>query len=263
MKMQCEEIVEKTLSELSSSFQCMPYDKGLCIITPYLYPDNDLIEVFVEELAGGRVRVTDLGETLRHLASQGIDVLNSPKRRFMLEQIVKRLHVVLTGGRLEKEGTPQEIGSVLLDVTAAAHGAAGLAYTSKAYEPAEFPEEVSAFLRDNQIDHESRPRIRGMSGREYRVSLRINGTVRPEILVEAMSPSQEAVITAVVNRVVREWVDIDGERHKVSLLNDVDFRWRSEDVILLGKLSAVHKWSDKDAFLKFIQEPTSDRFSIR
>ncbi|RLC64411.1 MAG: hypothetical protein DRI01_03475 [Chloroflexi bacterium] len=261
--MQCEEVVEKTLSELSSSFRCITYDKGLCIVTPYFYPDNDLIEVFVEELAGGLVRVTDLGETLRHLASQGIDVLNSPKRRFMLEQIAKRLHVVLTGGRLEKEGTPQQVGSLLLDVTAAAHSVAGLAYTSKAYEPAEFPEEVSAFLRDNQIDHESRPRIKGISGREYRVSIRIDGTVRPEILVEAMSPSQEAVMTTVVNRVVRQWVDIDSERHKVSLLNDVDFRWRSEDVILLGNLSAVHRWSEKDAFLKFIKEPTGNQFRIR
>lgn len=80
-------------------------------------------------------------------------------------------------------------------MTAAAQGAAGLAYTFKAYEPAEFPEEVSAFLRDKQIEHESRPRIKGMSGREYRVSTRINGAVRPGILVEAMSPSQEAVVT--------------------------------------------------------------------
>lgn len=103
MKIRCEEVVEKTLSELCTSFQYMPYDRGLCIVTPYLYPDNDLIEVFIEELAGGLLRVTDLGETLRHLASRGIDVLNSPKRRFMLEQIARRLHVVLTGGRLEKE----------------------------------------------------------------------------------------------------------------------------------------------------------------
>ena len=66
-----------------------------------------------------------------------------------------------------------------------------------------------------------------------------------------------------MNRVVREWVDIDGERRRVDLLNDVYFRWRSEDVILLGNLSAVHRWSEKDAFLKFIQEPTGDRFSIR
>lgn len=258
MNMQCGKVVEMTLSKLSSSFRCMPYDRGLCIVTPYLYPDNDLIEVFVEELAGGHVRVTDMGETLRHLASQGIDVLNSPKRRFMLEQIAKRLHVVVAGGRLEKEGTPQEVGSILLDVAAAAHGAAGLAYTSKAYEPAEFPEEVSAFLRDNSIDHEPRPKIKGMSGKEYRISIKVNGTVRPEVLIEAMSPSQKAVMSAVVNRVVREWVDIDGERRKVSLLNDADFPWRSEDVFLLGKHSTVHRWSEKDAFLEFINEPTSN-----
>ncbi|MBI2917885.1 MAG: DUF1828 domain-containing protein [Chloroflexi bacterium] len=257
--MQCEQVVERAIGELKGAFRCVPYERGLCIVTPYLYPDNDLVEVFVEELAGGRVRVTDLGETLRHLASQGVDVLDSPKRRFMLEQIAKRLHVVVAGGRLEKEGDPHEVGSVLLDVAAAAHSTAGLAYTSKAYEPAEFPEEVSAFLRQRGIDHEQRPRIKGMSGKEYRLSLRIVGVSRPETLVEALSPSQEAAMSAVVNRVVREWVDIDGQRHKISLLNDIDFRWRPEDVSILGRWSDLHRWSEKDAFLLSVQEAHDER----
>jgi len=256
--MNCEQVIEQAISELKGAFRCIPYDKGLGIVTPYLYPDNDLIEVFVQEIAGGRIRVTDLGETLRHLASQGVDVVDSPKRRFMLNQVASRLHVVVAGGRLEKEGLPQEVGLILLDVAAASHGVAGLAYTSKAYEPAEFPEEVSAYLRDNKIQHEQHPRIKGMSGKDYKISLRINGKVRPEILVEAMSPSQQAGISAVVNRVVREWYDINGSRRKVSLLNDQDFHWRDEDIIILQHLSAIHRWSNKDDFLRFIQEPTAD-----
>ena len=51
--MECADVIEKTLSELEGAFHCMRYDRGICVVTPYLYPDNDLIEVFVEELAGG------------------------------------------------------------------------------------------------------------------------------------------------------------------------------------------------------------------
>ena len=141
---------------------------------------------------------------------------------------------------------------MLLDVAAAAYGVAGLAYTSKAYEPAEFPEEVSAFLRDNKIEHERRPRIKGMSGKDYRVNFRINGKIRPEILIEAMSPARSAGMSAVVNRVVREWVDIDTDKRKISLLNDLDFHWRPEDINILEKFSVIHRWSEKDAFLKYI-----------
>jgi hypothetical protein len=257
--MNCEQVIEKTVSELKGSFRCIPYDKGLGIVTPYLYPDNDLVEVFVEEISGGRIRVTDLGETLRHLASQGIDVLNTPKRRFMFEQIANRLHVTIAGSRLEKEGESKDLGIVLLDVAATSCGVAGLAYTSKAYEPAEFPEEVSSFLRDNKIEHEQHPRIKGMSGKDYRVSFRINGKVRPEILIEAMSPAQVAGMSAVVNRVVREWVDIDGDRRKVCLLNDLDFHWRTEDINILEKYSAIHRWSEKDMFIKYIIESEAER----
>jgi hypothetical protein len=230
--MQCQEIIDRALAELKAAFRCIPYEQGVGIATPYLYPDNDLIEVFVQELTGNRVRVTDLGKTLRHLASQGIDV-------------------TLANGQLEKEGEAVEVGALLVDVAAAAHGVAGLAYTSKSYEPAEFPDEVSGFLTENSINHERNAKVHGVSGRQYRLTLRINGRIRPEILVEAMSPSQQAGITAVVNRVVREWVDIDAPR-KVSLLNDEDFLWRQEDIILLGNLSTVHRWSHKDEFLRFM-----------
>jgi len=250
--MECAQIIDKTLKELKIGFKCIPYDRGLGIVTPYLYPDNDLIEIYVEELTGKRIRVTDLGETLRHLVSQGIDVLSSSKRKFMLEQISKRLHVQVVEGRLEKEGAVADVGNMLLDVAAAANSVAGLVFTSKAYEPAEFPEEVSGYLKSKEIEHETNVKVVGETGRNYHINIRINHQVKPEILVETMSPSQQGVMSSVVNKVVREWVDIDGERRKVSLLNDIDFHWHITDILLLEKYSMVHRWSEKDAFIDYI-----------
>lgn len=101
--MECSEIIEKAIKALKLGFKCVPYETRMCIITPYLYPDNDLIEIFVEEISGNKLRVTDLGETLRHLESVGLDLLASRKRKFLLEQISQRLHVDIINGKLEKE----------------------------------------------------------------------------------------------------------------------------------------------------------------
>ena len=163
--MECSEIIQKVIDSLKLGFKCIPYERRLCIVTPYLYSDNDLIEVFVETIGTNRVRVTDLGETLRHLESLGFDLLASRKRKFLLEQITQRMHVLNQRGRLEKEGSIDEVGSLLIDVSAAAHSIAGLIYTSKAYEPATFPDEVSIFLSERKIEHEKNYKVVGETGK--------------------------------------------------------------------------------------------------
>lgn len=251
--MECAEIIERAIESLRLGFKCIPSDRRICIVTPYLYPDNDLVEVFVEEIGPNRVRVTDLGETLRHLESLGVDVLASSKRRFLLEQITKRIHVDIQRGKLEREGSAEDIGSLLMDVIAAAQGVADLIYTSKAYEPATFPEEVSIFLSEHKIEHEKRPAVFGTTGKKYWASLRLDGKRAREILVEAMSPSQETAMTTTVNRVFRMWSDVDENRTKVSLLNDVDYLWKPEDTALLKRVSIVQTWSRKEGFLEYVQ----------
>lgn len=63
---------EVFLAYLNQSFSAKKDKHGrLCIVTPFIYPDDDLIEVFVEELDGGTIRVSDLGETSRRMATTG------------------------------------------------------------------------------------------------------------------------------------------------------------------------------------------------
>ncbi len=186
--MECSEIIQRAVESLRRGFKCLQYEDRLCIVTPYLYPDNDLIELFVEDVGSGRIRVTDLGETLRHLESLGLDLYASRKRRFLLDQVSRRLHVDVYRGKLVKEGSIDEVGSLVTDVAASAHTIADLIYTSKAYEPATFPEEVSMFLAEHEVEHERNYRVLGQTGKLYRVNLRINGKRALDILVEALSP---------------------------------------------------------------------------
>lgn len=251
--MECSEIIEKTIETLRLGFKCIPSERRICVITPYLYPDNDLIEVFIDDMGANNFRVTDLGETLRHLESVGLDLLGSRKRRFLLEQITQRLHVNNRNGKLEKEGSADEIGSILVDVTAAAHAVSDLIYTSKAYEPATFIEEVSLFLSEREIKHDKNYKVLGETGKTYRVSLRIDGSRPAEILVETLSPPQETAMTATVNRALRKWFDINGSRRKISLFNDIDYIWKDEDKALLQRVSVIHNWSNKERFLEYVQ----------
>jgi hypothetical protein len=253
MTMECSEIIKQAVEHLELSFKCVPLEDRTCIITPYLYPDNDLIELFIEDIGSGKFRVTDLGETLRHLESQGLDLFSSRKRRFLLNQIIERIHVNLNNGRLEKEGDLQQIGSLITDLAESAHTVSDLIYTSKAYEPATFPEEVSNYLKEHDIEHQRNYKVTGSkTSSNYKVDIYIDGERPTPTLVDTLSPPQESAIKTTVNRTFRKWYDINGGRRKITLLNDIDYTWKNEDIKLLSDFSIVQKWSSKERFLDIV-----------
>lgn len=249
MALSCTEVTERYIRSLSGNFRCLSLERRLRIVTPYLYPDNDLIEVFVEEHGADRIRVTDLGETLRHLHSQGFDVSGTPKRKHMVEIIAGGVGVDVVRGELVKEGTLDEIGDLLFDVIVAARGVADLIYTSRTYEPPTFAQEVGKFLDEHQIEYEPDIKLTGESGKVYTVNFRL---VQANKYLHALSPRQVGALQPVVNRVVRMWFDCNGRlgrESKVSVLNDIDFEWPQPEVALLERLSVVGYWSRRDDLL--------------
>ena len=243
MQLSCEEIAKQYLETLSNRFTCEPMGTALRIITPYLYPNNDLIEVFVQELPPEMVKVTDFGETLRHLHSQGFDVAARSQRRDMAEIIASTTGVDVILGQLTKIGQIAELGDILFDVIVAARGVSDLIYTSRAYEPATFAEEVGRFLSDNGLDYDSPVKLNGQTGRRYTVQFMLH---RGPTYLEPLIPRQTSRSRAQVNSVFRMWYDCNsdlGTDRKISLLNDIDIRWRPDDLALLERVSTVLNWS--------------------
>lgn len=256
MALTCLEAIEGYLATLQKGFSCVPMENKLRIITPYLYPDNDLIEIFVEELPSGQIRATDLTETLRHLHVRGFDVFESSKRRFMVETIASRTGVELVQGQLAKIGELSQLGDVIFDVIVAARGISDLIYTSKTYEPATFSEEVEEFLRSNQIPVEPKVKLVGVSGRPYTVDLKV--TVGLPRFLHTLSPIAIAGLKPKIDATVRMWFDINHDitaARKLTVLNDVDFQWKPYDLSILERLSIVKYWTHKEDLLEMLKTP--------
>lgn len=61
----------------NTKFTCSTFNKDFWLVkTPYLYPDNDVIDIFIKEKEEGLL-LTDLGETIGWLLNRSIsDSLN-------------------------------------------------------------------------------------------------------------------------------------------------------------------------------------------
>lgn len=245
--MECEELVARYIGQLKEGFQCIPSKERLRIITPYLYPEGDLIEIFIEDLGDGRIKVTDLGESFRHLHSQGFDINASPKRKFLAETIASRVNVELSRGKLIRIAEASEISEAMFDVITASRGIADLVYTSKTYEPGTFFDEVKGFLEENRFKLESRVRVKGSSDKLYTVDFEVLNGKRSYL--HTLSPKAVYGIKGKVDATVRIWLDFDRNLKKFSLLNNVDFEWKEPDVIILNRVSNVLFWSRKDEII--------------
>ena len=258
MRLDCQQAIEGYVTSLREGFSCVGTEGRLRITTPYLYPDNDLIEIFVEELPSGQIRVTDLAETLRHLHARGFDVFESPKRKFMVETIASRTGVDIFRGQLTKTGDISQIGDILFDVIVTARGVSDLIYTSKTFEPATFLEEVEEFLKVSQLPVEPKVKLIGMSGKPYVVHFKV--TIGFPRFLQALSPVAAAGLKPKVDATVRMWVDCNHDltpECKVTILNDVDFEWRPYDINILKRLSTICYWTRKQELISLLKTPLS------
>jgi hypothetical protein len=241
----CEVVIRAYLDHIGAGFSCARRDGFLWVISPFQHPDSDFIEVAVQEAPTGRLVVSDLGETLRHLADFGYDPRATPKGDYLLTEVLKQHNVELHRGAVTKRVGPAEVGSAVYDVIAACLAVGQLLYLSRSYRPATFAEEVSHFLAERHVPFRSDHKETGLSGRPYTIDYFISGTEK-DGLIQTLSPSQPASATGMVNATSRLWSDVPNHRWRASVLDDRQVQWRTHDVTLLRRVSEVYVWTERD-----------------
>ncbi|MBI4496412.1 MAG: DUF1828 domain-containing protein [Chloroflexi bacterium] len=250
----CEQVIREHLQSFGRRFSCYEEGGRLWIVSPYAFLDGDLLEITVIESPSGELRVTDLGETLRHLSDHGFDPRSTPKGEYLLAEILKQHDVDLDRGMIVKRVPLIEVGTAIQEVLTASLAVAHLLYLSRSYRPATFTEEVTHFLIEQKVKFESRYEEIGRTGRKYTIDFLIHGKQR-EVLLQTLSPTAPRGATPMVNAAFRLWSDVVNGRWRGTLLDDRFIQWRREDVLLLEGVSEVYRWTQREeAFHKVLME---------
>ena len=94
----CREIVEGYLQLMSDDFQVTPTDGGCYVVTPFMRPDGEAIELEITTLPNGRVRLSDMGDTLGYLYVNGLTLTRTVVEK--TRRIARRNRVSLHQGAL-------------------------------------------------------------------------------------------------------------------------------------------------------------------
>ena len=88
------------IGKVMPRFECSPApQEGVRVRTPLMYPDGDIVDVFVLERDDGYM-VTDFGDALGWLHMQSESMQQSQEQRLMIEDLCRTLGIELHSGQL-------------------------------------------------------------------------------------------------------------------------------------------------------------------
>jgi hypothetical protein len=243
---------ERIGAELPELFACQPGEHGTRIRTPFLYPDGDVIDVFLTERAGVPT-VTDFGETLRWLRMQSLAPRRSPKQQRLIEDVCLNHGLELYRGMLTARvpAGSSALASTVMRVAQGALRVADLWFTMRTRSVESVTDEIEVFLGERSIPFERAESLVGRSGRTWRVDFHTR-TPRRSSLVYVLGTGSRAAARGIAEHVLAAWYDLNNLRlgpeglQFVSLFDDTMDVWSPEDFKLVEDLSVTARWSRPD-----------------
>lgn len=239
--------------QIAELFVCTPQEKYTRIRTPYLYPDGDVIDLFLRD-SNGSLTLTDLGETLRWFHMQTTSLKRSPKQRQIIEDICRNHGVELFRGMLVvRVNGQQNLLQAITRISQAALRVSDLWFSVRNRAVESMSEEVAEFLTEREIPFERAEKIPGRSGTIWPVDFH-TWTRDRSSLVYVLSTGSRASAKKVVEHVVASWYDLSHMKVGpqpltfISLFDDTLDVWSDEDLRLAGELSQTATWSRPDEF---------------
>jgi hypothetical protein len=247
----CDVITE----QMGLLYTCSQIGQYIRIQTPYLYPDGDIIDIFLQG-KGNTGTLTDLGETLRWLRMQTVTQRQSSKQLQLITDICLTHNVEFYHGMLTVR--VKRVEDFAADATRLAQCAlrvSDLWFTFRNKMGESIVDDVEDLLRENNVEFKRSPKIVGRSTKSWRPDFQTRGKEHSSF-VRVLSTGSRAVARDQVFQTTSMWHDLNnftvGKEaiQLISLFDDTADVWTQEDIQLVASLSDIAFWSRPDEFLE-------------
>jgi hypothetical protein len=236
-------------SGLGPMFECSVNGDFVRVRTPYLYPDGDLIDLFLKSAHQGVTTVSDLGETVRWLNSNTLSAKRSPKQAGLISDISQTHGVEFFRGMLKaRSNEPAELADAVTRVSQAAVRVSDLIFTSRLRSIESVSDEVADFLQELHLPFERNKRLIGRSGKNWKIDFQVSAPQRSS-LISVLSSGSRSAAQQITKSIVASWYDLSQYRASpeplsfISLIDDSADVWSDEDFNLVESISDVARWS--------------------
>ncbi len=246
---------------LPALYECSPApQEGVRVRTPMMYPDGDLVDVFVLERGSERV-VTDHGDALGWLSGRSASGALTATQDAMAQDVCRTQGVELHRGRLLRRCESEAaVADAVQRVALAAVRVADIWFTFRARTQATIGDEVNEWLmsKERQLDVKRQVKNRGGSSREWTIDYEIRSEARTSMVL-LLSTGTRGAVRRIIDHAVAGWFDLkhlqqaQSDLAFVSLFNDTEDVWREEDFRLVEEVSEIARWSHPDQFEQILK----------
>jgi hypothetical protein len=240
--------IRQTIGEL---YTCSRVNDYMRVRTPFLYPDGDVIDVYLIE-AGGVVTLTDMGETTRWLRMQSLSDRRSPKQQKLVQDVCLTNGLEFYKGMLNlRVPAGEPIGKAVTRLAQGALRVADLWFTMRTRSVESVTDEVEEFLREKAVQFQRGETLVGRSQKSWRIDFHTR-TPRRSSLVCVLSTGSKGAARSITDHVVATWFDLSNLKvgpaalQFISLFDDTLDVWAPEDFRLVAELSEIVRWSNPD-----------------
>lgn len=199
---------------MCSEVSILPKNKDLAIIrTPFSFPDGDPYQVYLKQLPGGLLRVSDMGHTLNHLSYENdTDKFRKGTRGKLFDQIMAEGKIAEDEGEFYVDAEPDSLAPAIFRLSHALIKLNDITFLNRARAESTFYED----LRENLMRIVAAEKIsedyvyEAMdNARDYPIDYRIEGKHAPLFVFGVPNKDKARLATIVLERLKRANADFD------------------------------------------------------
>lgn len=242
------QIIADTIGQL---YTCSEVNDLVRIRTPYLYPDGDIIDLFLNP---DTQTLTDFGETLRWLHMQSFKQSLSKKQDWFLQDIQITYGIELYDGMLLIR-VRDDLAEAITRLAQAAIAVSNLWLLNRTRLAGTLNDEIAELLEECQIPYERDIKLVGRSARPWQIDFHTRHP-RRSALVEVLSTGNRSAANTKINNVVAAWVDLNQYQlttepiRFISLFDDSLDVWSSSHISQLAEFSEICYVSEPEELIE-------------
>ena len=205
---------ERLCKTLCGEVQIRQTGQGhLQILTPFAFTDGDTFQVYLQEMPGGGVRLTDFGHTLMHLSYENdLGKLREGTRGKLFDQVLATAGMREESGQLIFEAGLESLGANILQFGQGLTRIYDLTFLNRARVASTFYEDLKERLYGLVAPEKIQPDfvLAGETDAEsYLIDYRIEGKRAPLFLFGIAGRDKARLVTIVLEHWLRAKVDFD------------------------------------------------------
>lgn len=209
------EILQKSLCSLMCADIQIRQKNGnlLAVDTPFCFPDGDPYQIYIKEMPGGILRLSDMGHTLMHLSYDNeMDKFREGTRGALLNQIKAETLVEENDGEFYIETELANLGSTVFRLGQAITKIYDLTFLNRARAESTFYEDLNEQLV-RIVGQEKVVKdyfYEGMeNARDYPIDYRVEGKYAPIFVFGIPNRDKARLATIILERLLRAKADFD------------------------------------------------------